>query len=163
MKAIKVVIDSAIFFFCFGSNRADIKPINMQKLLDHLSTAPHIIPLVPISVLGESVIECLKGERENTDHDLDELHKLIDFWGTLDLSFLYPNTLVADACYWLVEKYKKGERKDYRLTDTDLVHLGYALAYNVDYFLTTDTKLKYYVPEKSNLQVIDHEAAKELF
>jgi len=67
---------------------------------------------------------------------------------------------MADACYKLVEKYKKGERIDYRLTDTDLVHLGYALAYKV---LTTDTKLKYYVPEKSNLRVIDHETAKEIF
>ena len=86
-----------------------------------------------------------------------------DFWGALDLSFLYPNALVADACYRLVEKYKKGERIDYRLSDTDLVHLGYALAYNVDYFLTTDTKLKYYVPERSKLQVIDHEAAKRSF
>lgn len=70
---------------------------------------------------------------------------------------------MADACYKLVEKYKKGERIDYRLTDTDLVHLGYALAYNADYFLTIDTKLKYYVPKKSNLRVIDHEAAKEIF
>jgi hypothetical protein len=57
MTAIKVAVDSAIFFFCFKSNREDIKPINMQKLLNHLSTAPHIIPLVPISVIGESVIE----------------------------------------------------------------------------------------------------------
>lgn len=163
MTAIKVAVDSAIFFFCFKSNREDIKPINMQKLLNHLSNAPHIIPLVPISVIGESVIECLRGEKEDTDHDLHELHKLIDFWGALDLSFLYPNALVADACYKLVEKYKKGERIDYRLTDTDLVHLGYALAYKVDYFLTTDTKMGYYVPEKSNLRVIDHETAKEIF
>ena len=128
-----------------------------------MSTAPHITPYVPISVLGESVIECLRGEKEKSDHDLSELHNLIDFWGALDLSFLYPNALVADACYRLVEKYKTGERIDYRLSDTDLVHLGYALAYNVDYFLTTDTKLKYYVPEKSKLRVIDHEAAKEIF
>ena len=163
MNAIKVAIDSAIFFFCFKSDREDIKPVNMQKLLNHLSTAPHIIPFVPISVLGESVIECLRGEKEKSDHDLSELHNLIDFWGALDLRFLYPNALVADACYRLVEKYKKGERIDYRLTDTDLVHLGYALAYNVDYFLTTDTKLKYYVPEKSTLRVIDHEAAKDIF
>jgi len=163
MNAIKVAIDSAIFFFCFKSDREDIKPIKMQKLLNHLSTAPHITPYVPISVLGESVIECLRCEKEKSDHDLSELHNLIDFWGALDLSFLYPNALVADACYRLVEKYKTGERIDYRLSDTDLVHLGYALAYNVDYFLTTDTKLKYYVPEKSKLRVIDHEAAKEIF
>ena len=88
---------------------------------------------------------------------------LIDFWGSLDLSFLYPNALVVDACHKLVEMYKKGERIDYRLTDTDLVHMGYALAYNMDYFLTTDTKMKYYVPPKSKLHVIDHEMAKDIF
>jgi len=99
MNAIKVAIDSAIFFFCFKSDREDIKPVNMQKLLNHLSTAPHITPYVPISVLGESVIECLRGEKEKSDHDLHELHDLIDFWGALDLSFLYPNALVAAACY----------------------------------------------------------------
>ena len=33
MTAIKVAVDSAIFFFCFKSNREDIKPINMQKLV----------------------------------------------------------------------------------------------------------------------------------
>lgn len=91
------------------------------------------------------------------------LNSFIAFWGALELNFLYPNALVADACYKLVEKYKKGERIDYRLSDTDLVHLGYALAYKVDYFLTTDTKLRYNVPEKSNLRVIDHEMAKEIF
>jgi hypothetical protein len=163
MKAVKVIVDSTIFFFCFRSDREDIRPGNMQRLLNHLSGAPQISLLVPISVLGESVIECLRGEKESADHDLDELHKLIDYWGSLDLSFLYPSALVAKACYRLVEKYKNAEQIDYRLTDTDLVHLGYALAYNVDYFLTTDTKLKYYVPEKSNLQIIDHVAAKEIF
>jgi hypothetical protein len=163
MNAIKVAIDSTIFFFCFRSDREDIRPINIRKLLDRLSSAPHIIPYVPISVIGESVIECLRGEKESSDHDLSELHELIDYWGTLDLSFLYPSPLVAEACFRLVEKYKKGDQIDYRLTDTDLVHLGYALAYNVDYFLTTDPKLRFYIPEKSKLRVVDQEAAKEIF
>jgi hypothetical protein len=162
MKPIKVAIDSAIFFFCFRSDREDIRPANMQRLLNHLSGSPNISLLVPISVIGESVIECLRGEKESAGHDLDELHELIDFWGTLNLSFLYPNALVADACYRLVEKYKKAERIDYRLTDTDLVHLGYALSYNVDYFITTDTKLRYYVPERANLCIINHEEAKDI-
>ena len=87
MKAIKVAIDSAIFFFCFRSDREDIKPINMQKLLNHLSTAPHILfHLLRFLYIGESVIECLRGERENSEHDLDGLHELIDFWGALELA-----------------------------------------------------------------------------
>lgn len=159
----KIAVDAAIFFFCFNSDREDIKPANIQRLLKHLSGAPRISLFVPISVLGESVIECLRGERGDTAHSLSELHDMIDLWGSLNLNFLYPSTLVAEACYRLVEMYKTGERIDYRLTDTDLVHLGYALAYKMDYFLTTDRKLQYNVPEKSTLHVIDHEEAKKLF
>jgi hypothetical protein len=159
----EIAVDAAIFFFCFDSGRADIKPANMQRLLKHLSGAPHISLYVPISVLGESVIECLRGERGDKAHSLSELHEMIDLWGSLNLNFLYPSKLVAEACYRLVEKYKTGDKIDYRLTDTDLVHLGYALAYKMDYFLTTDMKLKYNVPEKSSLRVIDHEEAKKLF
>ena len=84
MNAIKIAIDSAIFFFCFKSDREDIKPVNMRKLLDHLNSAPHIVPFVPISVLGESVIECLRGEKEKSDHDLRELHELIDYIGSAE-------------------------------------------------------------------------------
>lgn len=159
----KIAVDAAIFFFCFNSDREDIKPANVQRLLKHLSGAPHISLYVPISVLGESVIECLRGERGDTTHSLSELHDMIDLWGSLNLNFLYPSTLVAKACYRLVERYKTGVKIDYRLTDTDLVHLGYALAYKMDYFLTTDRKLQYNVPDKSNLRVIDHEEAKKLF
>jgi hypothetical protein len=75
-------------------------------------------------------------------HDLAELHDLIDFWAALDLKFLYPGELVIDACSRLVARYRQGSQKDYRLSDTDLVHLGYALAYDMDYFLTTDRALK---------------------
>jgi len=31
--------------------------------------------------------------------------------------------------------------RDNRMTPADLVHLGYAMAYNVDYFVTTDSVL----------------------
>jgi hypothetical protein len=155
----KVAIDSDIFFFCFQSDRDDIKPDNMRRLLKHMRSAPNIYPFIPFSVLGESVIECLRGK----DHDLHELHELIDLWAELDFSFLYPNPLVAEACYKLVEKHKKGNQIDHRLSDTDLVHLGYALAYNMDFLVSTDTKLQYYIPEKSKLRVIDHEEAKKLF
>lgn len=159
----KIAIDAAIFFFCFDSDREDIKPVNMQRILKHLSGAPRISLYVPISVLGESVIECLRGEKGDTSHSLKELHDMIDFWGSLNLNFLYPSSLVAEACFRLVERYKTGERIDHRLTDTDLVHLGYALAYKMDYFLTTDKRLQHNIPERSNLRVIDHEEAKSLF
>lgn len=153
----KIAIDSAIFFFCFKSSRVDINPPDIKRLLRHLSNADHTTLFVPISVIGESVIECLKGER---DHNLIELHDLIDFWGSLNLNFLYPNSLVAEACYRLVEQYRLHGQIDHRLSDTDLVHLGYALAYEMDYFFTTDKNLGHYAPMKSKLQVIDQNDVK---
>lgn len=158
----KVAIDAAIFFFCFKSRRNDIKPTDMRRILTHLSEAPHVSLFVPISVLGETVIECLRGEQGDKTHSLDELHEMIDFWGSLKLSFLYPNALVATSCYNLVQMRKIGNHIDYRLTDADLVHLGYSLAYEIDYFLTTDKNLQHNVPEKAKLRVIDHEKAKTL-
>lgn len=54
----------------------------------------------------------------------------------MDLGFVlemlkdrHPSPLVAGACYRLVEKHKKGNQIDHNLSDTDRVHLGYALAY----------------------------------
>ncbi|HEX7445750.1 MAG TPA: hypothetical protein VF300_05110 [Methanothrix sp.] len=117
---------------------------------------------VPITVLGESVIECLLGEGGG-EHDLSELYRLIELWGALDLLFLYPNDVVAEVCYQLSKR--KEERDDFRPTDTDLVHLGYALAHEMDYFLTEDKALKHvdpYIPKKAKLQVIGLEDAKNI-
>lgn len=159
----KVAIDSDIFFFCIvsGSNRSDIDPEDMRRFLNRLSGAPKIKLYVPISVIGEVVIICLTGSESNkssSTHDLGDLHDMIDLWGKLDLAFLYPNEIVAEVCYRLTEKY----RADRRLTDTDRVHLCYALAYRMDYFLTTDQNLKHYVPANSGLKVIDPREARSL-
>ena len=59
-------------------------------------------------------------------------------------------------------RYRQGSQKDYRLSDTDLVHLGYALAYDIDYFLTTDKTLWHYLPTRSRLKVIDIDSVREL-
>lgn len=160
----KVSIDSDIFFFCFTSDRPDIKPANVRRLLQHLCEAPHTEAFASLSVIGESTIECLTGEQTGDfQHDISKLHDLIDFWGALRLKFLYPNELVADACSKLVERYRKGSYRDSRLSDTDLVHLGYAIAYNMDYFLTTDKALRHYIPAKSDLKAVGLEEAKALF
>jgi hypothetical protein len=58
-----------------------------------------------LSVIGESTIQCLAGEKkQNVRHDRAELHELIDFGAGLDLKFLYPGELVIDACSRLAEK-----------------------------------------------------------
>ena len=161
--AVKIAIDSDIFFFSLKSSRSDIRPGDVQRILTHLSNAPTAEIFASLSVIGESTIQCLVGEKmPNARHDLDELHDLIDFWAALDLKFLYPNELVTDACSRLVARYRQSSQKDYRLSDTDLVHLGYALAYDMDYFLTTDKALRYYLPTRSRLKVIDIESVREI-
>jgi len=58
---------------------------------------------------------------------------------------------VAEACCDLYGD----EWGDNRMTPSDLVHLGYALAYDVDYFITTDSVLnEYRVPEGFKLKVL---------
>lgn len=126
--------------------------------MKHLSGAPRVELYVPISVIGEVVIECLRGLESSSSYDLRDLHEMIDLWGNLNLAFLYPNEIVAEVCYRLTEKY----RKDRRLTDTDRVHLCYAIAYRMDYFLTTDQSLRHYIPKGSRLKVIDPDEAKIL-
>lgn len=154
----KVAVDSDIFFFCLNkSSRSDINTRDVLRVLKHLSQAPRIELFVPISVIGEVVIECLSG-LESSSFDLRDLHEMIDLWGNLKLAFLYPNEIVAEVCYRLTERYKE----DQRLTDTDRVHLSYALAYGMDYFLTTDQSLGHYIPEGAGLKIIDPDEAKLL-
>ncbi len=58
----------------------------VYRLLTHLSNAPSAEIFVSLSVIGESTIQCLVGEKTpNARHDLDELHDLVDFWAALDL------------------------------------------------------------------------------
>ncbi len=159
MSRIKMAIDSDIFFFCIESNQSKYKSTDIRRILQHLSHAPYIEIYVPISVLGESVIQCLSGEIENGHHNLAKLHDLIDLWGSLDLMFLYPNELVADACYQLVNQKRRGHC---RLSHADLVHLGYALAYKMDYFLSTDSQLTHSNPDNSGLIVIPPPKVKDI-
>jgi len=159
---IRLAVDSNIFFFSLKSHRRDVNPRDVERLLRKLSGDPRVKLFVPITVLGESVIECLLGEGGG-EHDLSELYRLIGLWGALDLLFLYPNDVVAAVCYQLSKR--KEERDDFRLTDTDLVHLGYALAHEMDYFLTEDKALKHvepYIPKKAKLQVIGLEDVRNI-
>ena len=161
----RIAVDSNIFFFSFKSHRRDINPRDVERLLRKMSGDPRIDLFVPVSVFGESVIECLQGERAGASgHDVKELYRLIELWSALNLLFLYPNDVVAAVCYQLSQR--KEERRDFRLSDTDLVHLGYALAHEMDYFLTTDKDLKHvdpYIPKKAKLRVIGLEDARDLF
>lgn len=58
----KIAIDSDIFFFTFRSSRADVNPPDVERRLRALSNNPKVDLFVPIYVIGECVIECLRGE-----------------------------------------------------------------------------------------------------
>ncbi len=161
---IRLAVDSNIFFFSFKSRSRDVNPRDVERLLRKLSGDPRVELYVPITVLGESVIECLIGEKnDDGKHDLNELYQLIELWGALDLFYLYPNDVVAAVCFQLSKI--KAERCDFRLTDTDMVHLGYALAHEMDYFLTTDKALKHvnpYIPKRAKLKLIGLDDARNI-
>lgn len=159
---IHVAVDSDIFFFSVSLDhrilkKRNINPTEIKNYLQHLSSHARKFQLsVPISVLGESVTLCLEGEREGRSHNIRELHDLISFWGGLSINILHPNTAVAIICYRLNTKYK-----DERMTPQNLVHIGYALAYNMDYLVTTDKNMqKFRLPEDSGLEIIPPERLK---
>ncbi len=111
---------------------------------------------IPISVIGEASAICLERKR----HSVEELHDLIDFLARYQVRFLHPNRTVAEACYNLYS----GELRDNRMTPSDLVHLGYAMAYDVDYFVTTDSVLsEYRVPAGFKLKVLHPRDAMKRF
>ena len=161
---IRVAVDSDIFFFSISEDmrilkKRNIIPADIKNSLQHLSSHAGRFQLsVPISVLGESVTLCLEGERKGRSHNIRELHDLIAFWGGLNINILHPNEAVATACYRLNTKYK-----DDRMTPQDLVHIGYALAYNVDYLVTSDKNMqRFRLPDDSGLEIIPPERIRNL-
>jgi len=102
---------------------------------------------LPASVLGEVSAICLEREK----HIISDLHEIVDLLGRYRFKFLHPRQSVAEACYNL---YSDAWR-DSRMSPSDLVHLGYAMAYNVDYFITSDRVLNdYRIPEDFKLKVL---------
>jgi fructose/tagatose bisphosphate aldolase len=66
---------------------------------------------------------------------------LFDIVDTFDPIVMVPNSRVSYACY-LLSKFNEDSRMKNQYKD--LVHPGYAMAYNVPVFLTTDTHLTHY-------------------
>ena len=117
-----------------------------------------------MSVFAEIVSLCLQGE-QNSEREgkfcIEDLYKLIGFWQGLDIVVLRPNKAVAVACYNL---YMDESVRDSRLSPTDLVHLGYAMAYDLDYLITTDKTLrKYRIPDALPLVVMHPKNVDEIF
>ena len=107
-------------------------------------------------MLGEVSAICFEGRT----HTVDELYKIINFLNHFDVKFRHPNRVVAEICCNL---YSDAWRDD-RMKPTDLVHLGYALAYEVDYFITSDRVLNAYrIPEEFKLKVLTLDEAIKQF
>jgi predicted nucleic acid-binding protein len=154
---IHVATDSDIFFYSISVDKRDRKTQLASGLLDHVDNHPGLELCVPFSVLAETVFKSLIREKEGNDpHKMDMIASLIELWRRLDIRFLPPTNRVAEICWYLVE-----ESKD-RLQPTDRTHLGYALAYNMDYLITTDKILLHYqVPEDFQLKVVSLKDARE--
>jgi hypothetical protein len=102
---------------------------------------------VSTSVLGEASAICFEGRQ----HTVDDLYEIVNLLHRRTIRFLHPNRVVAEICYDL---YSDNWR-DYRMKPTDLVNLGYALAYEMDYLVTSDKVLNAYrVPPDYALKVI---------
>jgi len=106
--------------------------------------------------LGEISAICCEGKK----HTIDDLYEIIDLLSRNNAKFRHPNQVVAEICYNL---YSEDWRDD-RMKPTDLVHLGYALAYDADYFITSDRILnEYRIPEDYKLKIITPNEAVKRF
>lgn len=102
---------------------------------------------VPTSVLGEASAICFEGKR----HTVDDLRQIVDLLDRREVRFLHPSQVVAEIC---CDLYSDDWRDD-RMNPADLVHLGYALAYEMDYFVTSDKILnEYRIPEEYKLEIL---------
>jgi predicted nucleic acid-binding protein len=108
-----------------------------QTILNHAANIN--FPLVTsITGIGEAIDQI----RKHADRSrlISSLVLSFDDW---NITSLYTDPVVADICYRLAT-----EGVDYRIENTDRVHLGYAFVYGCELFITTDKNLlKYRVPK----------------
>ena len=121
----RIFLDADIFFDLVAEKR------NIKPLINHLVNDGHVL-VTSITVMGEVVLVCVR-DKEKTKN----LHKIVDLLHSYDIRFLIPNSLLRECCRCLDQI-----DPDDRVPKTDKTHLAYAIAYNVDYFLTTDLKLQ---------------------
>jgi predicted nucleic acid-binding protein len=152
-----IAIDSDIFFYSVSPDKKDRKSQLAESLLDHINNHPAIELCVPFSVLAEIVFIGLTREKEQCDpRKMEIIASLIELWRKIDIRFLPPTNRVAEICWHLAEECKD------RLQPTDRTHLGYALAYNMNYLITTDKILLHYqVPDGFQLKIISLKNARE--
>lgn len=145
-----VAVDSDIFFFSIGQDKSDRNVRLASGLLEHIDSHPELELCVPFSVLAETTFKSLISEKESKDpRKLENIAAVIELWRSLDIRFLLPTNEVAETCWTLASECED------RIQPTDRTHLGYALAYNMDYLVTTDKILLHYqVPGDFSLKIV---------
>jgi len=128
----RVFLDTCIFFDAISDPA-------VGQVLQHLKNIDFNF-CTSLPVLGEFISEAAGPDRE------DKIRGFFDLVDTLEPVALVPDPKVSYACYLLC-KYLEDERM--RAEHTDLVHLGYAMAYQVPIFFTTDRHLSHFrIPAK---------------
>jgi len=131
-----VFLDTCIFFEIHENDSKRHSFIHLNNLGRSLATS--------LTVIGEFIQELTPLKEKDA-----YLNTFWDFIEDVDLLLLLPNSRVSYACY-LICKYNEDDRM--RAEYTDLVHLAYALAYDIPLFITTDRHLSHYRIPPSLLQ-----------
>ena len=128
-----------------------------SSLLEHIDNHPDLELCVPFSVLAETVFKIVTVEKESKDpQKLEQISALIELWRKLEIHFLLPSDEAAEICWNLVEECQG------RMQPKDRTHLGYSLAYGMDFLITTDKILRHYqVPDGFRLKIVSLREARE--
>jgi len=126
-----VFLDTPVFFQC-------VEYPQFITILEHAINAGYKIQ-TSISVLGEALSQM--HEKKEAMNYIAYLNRALDDW---NIVIQFPNDYVRILCYQMGE-----EEIDTRMIrePTDRTHLAYAIAYESDYFLTSDKNLiRYRIP-----------------
>ncbi len=139
LKQDTIFLDSCVFF-------TSIKEERCRKVLDRAINQNFRI-VTSITVLGETLTEMLR--QDETVGNVDQFISLLKEW---DVITLYPNDVLSQICYEMGL-----DTSDNRITNqiTDRVHLGYAISYDCNYFITDDDAIqRYRIPAR--IEKIDY-------
>ena len=118
----RVFLDTGIFFDCLLSQ-------DRKTLINHAVNRDYLI-FTSLSVIGE-VILIMKRDVKFAEH-LTGFFSLLTEW---NIAILVPNDGVAVICYEFSQDLTDGRIISQK---TDRTHLAYAMAYDCDYFVTSD-------------------------
>lgn len=150
----QVFLDTCIFFSVVNN------PSDRYTLQHFQNIGVSFYSSLP--VFGEFIAEIAVKKDKDTF-----IRTFLSILEELDVTGLVPNPRVSYACYLLC-RHNEDERMKHQ--HTDLVHLGYAMAYEIPLFLTSDKNLtRYRLPSHltdkgyQKPQMIDLATAKKEF